>query len=116
MEWINEFSAIVVGLAIRFGIPVGLTLLVVLAFKQLDERWRKSAQENRNQLAVAGLAPRNIGCWLINNCSAESLANCKAFTHPETPCWQVFRDDQGRLKESCRGCRIFIEAPIPTTV
>jgi hypothetical protein len=115
MDWITEFSAVIVGFAIRFGIPLALTLLVVFGLKRLDERWRKSALENRNRLAVTGLAPRNIGCWLINNCSAESKANCKAYAHPEMPCWQAYRDEQGNLRESCRGCQVYIEAPIPTT-
>ena len=62
---------------------------------------------------LAAVTASNPGCWDIKNCSAEQRANCKAHAHPETPCWQLFRERDGRLQERCVGCDVFRKAPVP---
>jgi hypothetical protein len=97
-------------LVVRVGIPIGLTAILIILLRRLDERWQKQAQ--RDLLAVPVFRPSNPGCWDIKHCSAEQRANCSAFAHPETPCWQHFRESDGSLQKRCLGCEIFKTAPL----
>jgi hypothetical protein len=104
------FLTMLVGLVVRVGIPIGLTAILIILLRRLDERWQKQAQ--RDLLAVPVFRPSNPGCWDIKHCSAEQRANCSAFAHPETPCWQHFRESDGSLQKRCLGCEIFKTAPL----
>ena len=101
----------IVGLLIRFGIPVLVPAALIYLLRRLDERWQAQA---RGELIAVPMA-RNVGCWDINNCSKEQRENCTAYAHPETPCWQHFRSKQGFLQESCLGCDVFRQAPVPVS-
>jgi hypothetical protein len=101
------------GFLVRLGLPVGITTLLVMWLRRLDFRWQKeSASEKALPFAEQ---PHNTGCWVCNGCSPEKIATCKAYAHPEAPCWQVFRDENGRLRESCLVCSVFRNAPLPAT-
>lgn len=107
----DAYSAIItfmIGIFLRFALPVGATILMVLVLRRLDQRWQQEAQTDGVRFTA-----RNIGCWEINKCPNENLANCEAYANPDTPCWQVFRDGSGRLQERCLGCDVFREAPVP---
>lgn len=101
----NEILAIIVGLLVRLGLPVLITLVVVVLLHKLDARW----QAESRQLAVYN---QQSPCWEVKNCPPEKQAQCLA-AHGEEPCWQVFRTADGTLKEECLSCDVFIEAPIP---
>ena len=111
MEWLDGVIAVGVGLIIRFGIPIALTALVVRLLLTLDERWQAEAERDQTRAPA-----RNIGCWDAKNCSAEQRAQCTAYAHPETPCWQLFRSEDGQLKEKCLACQVFRKAPVPITI
>ena len=105
---------VVLGIALRIGIPLVATIVLALALKNLDEHWQAEAR-NLPVVTVDANAG-NPGCWDIKGCSQEMKQNCVAFAHPETPCWQVFRTDDGRMQEKCAGCEIFRQAPVPVKV
>lgn len=110
MEWLDTVAALVIGLGIRIGLPILVTILLVRWLRRLDERWQAEARDQRPPAA------RNIGCWEVNNCAAEQRAGCSAFANPEKPCWQVFRSSDGRMQQRCLGCKIFKEAPVPVSI
>jgi hypothetical protein len=111
MEWSSTTSAMILGILLRVAIPLIVTFLIVYFLKRLDERWKTQSDIEGSPLVKAG----NEGCWEFNNCPEEERAVCKAFQNPDTPCWQVFRETNGRLQEQCIGCDVFRHAPVPIT-
>lgn len=111
MEWLTTVSAIVLLVLLRVALPIAVTIAFILVFRWLDERWKKEADLADSKLVQVG----NIGCWDINKCPEEQRAKCTAYINPNKPCWQVFRDKNGRLQERCIGCDIFRHAPVPLT-
>jgi hypothetical protein len=111
MEWLTTASAIVLLILLRVAIPVAVTITFIKLLKWLDERWkRESDLEGAQEVQV-----ENIGCWEINNCPAEQRAVCQAYNNPDKPCWQIFREKNGRLQERCISCDVFRHAPVPAT-
>jgi hypothetical protein len=107
MNFLDAIYSFMTGIVIRIALPVAVTLIAVWVLSRLDKRWQKETDANPN-LVVAG--PRNPGCWDTHNCSAEDRAKCTAYSHPETPCWQIRRDQRGFLQETCLGCEVFQNA------
>lgn len=110
MESVDTVLALLGGVLVRLAIPVGVTAVFVYLLSRLDRRWQSEAQP-----ALAANQPRNTGCWDIKHCSAENKADCSAYAHPDTPCWQHFRQEGGSLQERCLGCDVFKKAPVPVT-
>lgn len=102
---------ILLGLLIRLAIPVAFTILLVLLMNWLDKRWQDESEDKQSQ--AIQLPVHNSRCWEVNKCSDEKKKTCPAYKHPETPCWQVFRDKNGLLGRPCLGCEVFRQAPIP---
>jgi hypothetical protein len=111
MDWLTPVSAIILLVLLRVALPIAVTVIFILVFKRLDERWKREADLGDGKLAQVG----NVGCWEINKCPAAQRAKCEAYNSPDKPCWQVFRDKNGRLQERCIGCDIFRHAPVPLT-
>ena len=111
MEWLTTTFAMILGIVLRIAIPIVVTFLIIFFLKRLDERWKKDSDIEADQLVRVG----NVGCWDINSCPEEMRAGCMAYQNPNTPCWQVFRGEHGRLQERCIGCDVFRHAPIPVT-
>ena len=111
MDWNNTILAIILGFVLRFGLPVSITILLIWWFSRLDEGWKKEAEQ---ALGVGSRPlPGNPGCWKLQECPPENRKNCRAFAHPDQPCWQVFRAQDGRLLDRCLGCQVFQTAPLP---
>jgi hypothetical protein len=115
MEWIDSAVAVALGLLLRVGIPVLVTVLLVRWLRGLDERWRTEAEALRSHTEGAAQV-KNIGCWEIKGCSAEQQAACQAYAQHETPCWQVLRTGDGHLQERCLGCEVFRKSPAPVPI
>lgn len=98
---------------LRLGLPLAATALMVWLLQQLDARWQAEAE--RQQRATPRVVAR-VPCWEIRQCPPESRATCPAYAQPDLPCWQVFRDRQGRLAEACLSCQVFRDAPVPVPV
>ena len=108
MDSLETLGVLILGVVVRFGIPVGLTVLLVWFFRKLDRQWQAEAE-----LAVEQVLPKNPGCWKVNKCSKEDRSKCMAYANPDKPCWHVFRDSEGLLQDKCLGCMVFRKAPVP---
>ena len=109
---LNGLAAILLGVMVRFVLPLAATLLVIWFFRKLDARWQIEAQQQlRAQLALA--AANHTPCWEQRQCSAEKRALCTAYQNSHMPCWQVLRPTDGRLREACLECHVFLSAPVP---
>jgi hypothetical protein len=102
----NAFLLFLLGVVVRIGIPVAVTVVVIALLRRLDRRWQKES------LALP-VIPAGKPCWEVKGCPEEKKKNCPAVAQPHTPCWQVFRSSSGALKEACLGCNVFRQAPIP---
>ncbi|MBI4732121.1 MAG: hypothetical protein HY781_08355 [Chloroflexi bacterium] len=102
----NTFS-VLVGLLLRIGIPIGISLLVFFLLRRLDNRWQKEA----NLLPVAAMDQKP--CWEVKNCSETKRKDCPVAAQPNVPCWQAFRTKDGLLKEACLDCDVFRQALTP---
>jgi hypothetical protein len=112
MEWIYAMLTVVIGLVLRFALPVGVTFLVVLWLRWLDDRWQKEA----DGLQTPNLVMAAVRCWEVMNCPPEKRATCPAYQNGSHPCWQVLRDKDGLLQQQCLDCKVFREAPVPVPV
>ena len=111
MESLMAFIWVIIGLVVRFGLPILVTALVIIGLRKLDEIWQSSARTPN--LAMQLVQVQNSGCWNAKNCSAETRRNCPAYMHQDMPCWQSMRDNHGQMKEACLGCDVFKSAPVP---
>jgi hypothetical protein len=101
-----EVAAILFGLLLRLGIPIGLTFLLAIFLKWLDKRWQAEAEMEKLEVQVlASNGKERKPCWEIHNCPKNLRKNCKAYANPATPCWEVYRTD-GRLKPACQDCKV----------
>jgi hypothetical protein len=105
----------VIGVLIRFAIPVALTLTAIWFFRKLDARWQAEAQE-RVQLQMALAASKRTPCWEQKQCSAEKRASCPVYAKKNVTCWLATRDKNGNLKPACLDCNVFRNAPAPVNV
>jgi hypothetical protein len=110
-----DVAALLLGLLLRYGVPIGITALVVWMLTKLDARWQEQADLRRVARSTLGAEVRQVRCWETTECSRDQRENCPAYTEPEVPCWQVFRKRDSRLREECLTCHVFLEAPVPTT-
>jgi len=110
METITAIFAVVTGIALRLAIPIAITAIAIYFLRRLDNRWQAEAEE---QLLLPVV--EKTKCWEIHNCTAEMRKTCIGY-QSDQPCWQAFREETGYLKESCLGCDVFKEAPIPTNI
>jgi len=104
----ETFGAVLLGVLLRFGIPILLTGVVVYFLRKLDTRWQKDTE-------ATSLVP-TIRCWILNDCPMERMEKCPVYKQGGKPCWQVFRDADGQLREKCMGCDVFRNAPAVTQV
>ena len=109
MEYVDVFLSFISGVVIRLGLPIVATALVIILLRKLDNRWKAEAVDSINRPISTDQKP----CWDVNQCSPEAMENCLATQNPNTPCWQLFRNDQGLLNEECLGCDVFRLAPLP---
>jgi hypothetical protein len=110
MEGITSVLVVLLGLLARFGIPITVTLVIVLWMRHMDEQWKEQAEREQ---AFSRPPVKNPGCWKVNNCSPERRSSCPAFANPMIPCWQVYRYRDGQLLDACLGCQVFQRAPVP---
>jgi hypothetical protein len=113
----NEFDldvllTIVIGLTLRFGVPLLLTVLVAWGLRLLDRRWQQQAEHIRPAPLGLGAAPAEVRCWETTDCRPDKRESCPAFARPAVPCWQVFRQQTGMLMKPCLSCEVFLHAPV----
>jgi hypothetical protein len=113
MLGLEEIAVVIVGVLLRFAIPIALTMLAVWFFRRLDRRWQAEAQE-RARLQIAMAAAGRTPCWEQKQCSPAQREKCPVYGQQGVPCWQVFRDKDGNLKPTCLDCGVFVDAPVST--
>lgn len=109
-DW-NAVLAVVMGLTLRFGIPLLLTALAAWGLRRLDQHWQLQAEHNRPAPLGLGAAVAEVRCWETSVCPPEKRDGCPAYSRPETPCWQVLRELNGFLPKDCLRCEVFLNAP-----
>jgi hypothetical protein len=105
METLPAFLAILIGLLLRLALPIAGTVLLVYFLRKLDAHWQAEAQ-------LPPQPAHKAECWKIKGCSPAQQKTCVVASSP-LPCWQVFRQPNGYLQESCISCDVFINAPVP---
>ena len=115
MDGSDAVGVVIIGMLLRFGIPIGVTALVIWFFRRLDAHWQAEAEQQLHMRAPVELIDR-VPCWEQRNCPPERRNSCRAYAQTGIPCWQVFRDKDGRLREACFDCEVFRKAPVPITV
>jgi len=111
VDVLEAIGVTLIGLVVRFGIPIVLTILIVMWLRRLDARWQLEANRTRPRAAVAAMP--QVRCWEQRGCPPERRASCPAYARPDVACWQVFRGADGRLHEACLNCDVFRKAPVP---
>ncbi|MBN2385839.1 MAG: hypothetical protein JXB85_02385 [Anaerolineales bacterium] len=99
---------VVLGLLLRIGLPLGLTILVFALLRRLDQRWQAEARAS-----VPVVPASQKPCWEVRGCPECQRKDCPAAKNARTPCWQTFRSREGTLKEACLDCDVFRQAPPP---
>ena len=62
MEWVNVLLTVITGLLLRFAIPIGMTVLLVLWLRWLDSRWLEQAERSRMMAANALHGDQSLSC------------------------------------------------------
>ena len=106
MDTIYSFLAIAVGIALRIGVPILITVLISIYLHRLDERWQAEGEEVEAPV-------EKPECWKITGCSPEQRAACPGYLSA-LPCWQAQRLPNGYLREQCLTCLVFRRASVPT--
>ena len=109
MDELTITAAVLIGILLRFGIPLALTFGLAWVLRRLDERWRLEAEQEAAQAKYKAQQAALLEmwlqqpCWEINNCSQKQRALCKAFQQKDIPCWEIFRSN-GSLSTRCKNC------------
>jgi hypothetical protein len=113
MEGLIAAGTFLLGLLLRFGIPILVTVLIVQLLRRLDERWQHEGAQGKAAGPGEFSMFSELRCWILNDCTPEQRQRCPAFIEAIRPCWQVHRHGNGILKEGCLDCELFRGAPIP---
>ncbi len=106
MEAIYSFLAVAVGIALRLGIPILITILIIFYLHRLDKRWQAEGEEIEAPV-------EKPECWKVKGCPSEDRPKCVGYLSP-LPCWQSRRLPNGYLREQCLTCTVFHRAAVPT--
>lgn len=106
MNWLNDLLSFLAGVGLRLLIPIAVTALVIFLLRRLDARWQAGTSPD------AAPAQKTI-CWKVKACPEATRKSCRA-AKSNMPCWQVFRQQNGYLKEECLKCNVFLQAPAAT--
>lgn len=103
-------ATFLLGLALRIGIPIGITVLVFVLLRQLDKRWQKDA------MSVPVVATGGKPCWELKGCSEDNKKNARRllnrrsrvgrFSAPGMESWERIASDamsSGKRQSRC-GC------------
>ncbi|TAK11034.1 MAG: hypothetical protein EPO32_13460 [Anaerolineae bacterium] len=94
---------LIIGLLLRLGLPLAVTLVAAMYLRRLDARWRAEALQQRMiPLAVQAAASRP--CWETKGCGTKKK-NCPAGNNPSAPCWE-YKRIYGLLAPACKDCEV----------
>ena len=113
MDWLTTIISLIVGLVLRLGVPIVITILVISILHRLDEHWQAEAKAEASAALIFATADGKY-VWDVASCTPEKRAKCLAANSNE-PCWQIVRQPDGHLSEGCITCEVFQNAPVPGT-
>ena len=93
---------VALGVFLRLGVPIALTILVAWWLKSLDTQWQHESEAR----------PAAKPCWEVHGCTPEQRAACPAYLENQQPCWEVFRNADGELPPACLTCSVYSAAPV----
>jgi hypothetical protein len=100
----SDGSMYLVGLFLRFGVPLGLTIILAWLLKNIDLQWLKEANGEK-EVEKSDFPSIIQGCWILHNLSLEkSLSG-----DPQEGCWKVRVKFEGDLPDQCLECNFFTE-------
>jgi hypothetical protein len=105
METITSLLAVLTGLLLRLAIPIAGTGILVYLLRKLDAHWQTEAK-------LPPVSVQKVECWKLKGCLPDHKKDCIA-TSSSLPCWQLFRQPNGYLREECISCKVFVDAPAP---
>jgi uncharacterized SAM-binding protein YcdF (DUF218 family) len=112
MGYLQITAGLILGLLLRFGIPIALTVLVARYMLRLDARWKAEAADLAKAVEEMGIPIVPVkgsqvltlpACWEYMDCPPRMREVCPAYGHKETPCWEQVRSN-GNLQHNCRNC------------
>ena len=136
---VSDFLVVLGMFALRIGVPVAVTALLVYLLKRLDRRWEAEARIARGEITAepaatpsqreapvgrptlparrqplpsGAMAATSQPCWDLKSCSEALRKTCPACKEPERPCWQARLSAEGRIPETCVDCTIFQRYPL----
>jgi hypothetical protein len=92
----------ILGLILRLGIPILLTLLMAWGIRKLDARWQAEAKEFQETLIERKKKGTLVPCWETMNCPPSIREKCPAYGVSSIPCWEV--KSNGNLPAACQAC------------
>jgi hypothetical protein len=112
MQELSVILSLITGLLLRFGIPIGITALLVYALRRLDQKWQREVELEAQSAFGQVNVFEKIRCWVSKECSQGDRDSCPAFLQNNRPCWQVFRDESGEMRGDCLNCPVFLNTPV----
>ena len=107
---------ILLGILLRFAVPLAITFLVARFLRKLDRKWRDEAklEKEQSRLVFTNLFQQQP-CWEYNRCSGIRKAECLVYNQKQTPCWEVYRSN-GTLKTACKTCKYRQQIMVPAGI
>lgn len=100
----SETSLYLAGLFLRFGVPLGFTIILAWLLRNMDLHWLEKADEEKGQVnSTKEQLPE--GCWIIHNLSKDDLTGMEL----HDTCWKVRMRFEGVLPDQCLECQYFKE-------
>ncbi|OGO16816.1 MAG: hypothetical protein A2Z14_07115 [Chloroflexi bacterium RBG_16_48_8] len=98
----SEGSLYLAGLFLRFGVPLGLTIILTWLLRNLDLHWLEQADDTRENETIEE-AQLSEACWVVHNLSSDD-GRCADL---QEPCWRVRLRFEGNLSNQCLDCQFF---------
>jgi hypothetical protein len=107
---------ILLGVLLRFAVPITITFLIARVLRNLDRKWREEAklEQDQSRLVFANLFQQQP-CWDYNHCSGIRKAECLAYNQKQVPCWELHRRN-GSLSTACKTCNYRQQILIPAGI
>ena len=92
------------GLFLRFGVPLGLTIILAWLLRNMDLRWMEEGEPSVESNRIENKELSEI-CWIVHNFVKDDGVELEA----QETCWKVRMRFEGILPSECLDCEIFQE-------
>jgi hypothetical protein len=98
----SEGSLYLAGLFLRFGVPLGFTMILAWVLRNLDLRWIEEGDSSvENEKVEEDQLPE--ACWIVHRSSTGNGRKAVALD----PCWRIRMRFEGNLSSQCLDCQYF---------